>query len=335
MTSFKSQDDLVTAVPGEVYSYEGATLKASTPPTSTNSKEVATTEWVNNVLGIVPTPPVVVDAGGLNITYTSGVVINSITSTPIYITGITLPVAVGDNSIEYVWVRYLDEAVIASSTVPHNNQGYLLATVSTNGTSVVSITPNVNPVGWAPISNPSFAGTVTVPTPPLVDNSSRVPTTSWVRSVLQSTLVGTEFPTISITTTGNGIEWSSGIITIKGMEHEVLGGQYTFSSDSSGVVKVYAVLVAGTVMVVVTSVIPTGDSVLMGSVYVGEGTVSYVTLPPTTGFALIDSPTFTGKPRVPTPPASSNDDSVANTQWVVDALTTRVGVGFGGYITWS
>lgn len=334
-SSFKSLDDQLTAIPGGLYSFEGAVLMASTPPANGSTNEVATTQWVNEVLGITPAPPTVMDAGGLNITYSSGVVVNPMTTTPIYITGITQPVAVGDSSMEYVWVRYLDEAVIASSMVPSNNQGYLLATVSTNASSVVSINHNTNKVGWAPINSPSFTGSVTVPTPPITDSTNKVPTTSWVRSVLQSTLAGTDFPTISITAAGNGVQWSKGTINIGGVTYEVIGGQYTFGNDTSGMMKVYAVPVVGTTIVLVTPTPPSGGSnVLLGSVSVGGGTVDSISLPTTSGFALTDSPTFTGNPQVPTPPASSKDNSIASTGWVVDTISTRVGVGFGGYITW-
>ena len=62
MTSFISQADLLTAVPGAIYSFEGATLKAQTLPTTANNKEVATTEWVKTLLGVTPSVPVVMDA---------------------------------------------------------------------------------------------------------------------------------------------------------------------------------------------------------------------------------------------------------------------------------
>lgn len=45
-SSFISQGDSLTAVPGAIYSFEGATLKAQTQPSTSNSKDVATTEWV-------------------------------------------------------------------------------------------------------------------------------------------------------------------------------------------------------------------------------------------------------------------------------------------------
>lgn len=333
-SSFKSQVDLLTALPNLTYSFEGATLKAQTPLANANSKEVATTEWVNTLLGVSPSPPIVLSGGGLNIMYTSGTVINPLTSTSIQVIGSTAPLAIGSNSVEYIWVRYLDEAVIATTTAPNNNQGYLLATVTTNATSIVSITSNSNAKGWAPINSPSFAGVITVPTPELTDNSNRVPSTSWVRSIVQSTLAGSDFPTLSITNAGTGVTWSNGLITIAGVQYPVLGGQYTFTSSTSGVVQVYAIVIGSTTTVVVSATSPTSPNVLLGSISVNAGTVGQVSLPSTSGFAPIASPTFTGSPQAPTPAPNDRGSSIATTGWVVDMVTTKMVVGFGGYVTY-
>lgn len=51
--------------------------------------------------------------------------------------------------------------------------------------------------------------------------------------------------------------------------------------------------------------------VVDGKVYVDEGQKELATL---------DSPTFTGSPKVPTPSQSSNDNTVANTAWVKNIL---------------
>lgn len=333
-SSFKSKDDRLTAVQGEVYSYEGATLKATTPLPGTNDKTVPTTEWVNNTLGIVPSPPTVLSAGGLNISYTSGTIINPLTGASVYIAGSNTPVAVGDNSTEYVWVRYLDEAVIATSTTPSNNQGYLLATVNTNNTGITGITGNTNAAGWAPINNPAFSGTVTVPSPPPTDNSNRAASTSWVRSQIQTTLVGSNFPTISINSAGNGISWSTGSVTIGGDLYQVLGGQYTFFPSTTGMISIYAVLVTTVTVVTVSLSPPTGPNVLLGTVSVNGGAVGQVDLPPILGFAPINSPTFMGTPHAPTPPLSSKSGVLATTEWVVDMIQTKMAVGFGGYVTY-
>jgi hypothetical protein len=334
MTSFKSQSDLLTALPGNIYSFEGATLKASTPPSNATDARVATTEWVASLLGMVADPPTVMDAGGLNITYTGGVVVNPVTNAPMYISGSISPVAVGDRSTEYIWVRYLDEAVIASSTLPNNNQGYLLATVITNGTGIASIRNNTNAAGWAPINDPSFSGSVTVPSPSLMDNSNKAATTTWVRSIVQSTLVGSDFPTLSITSSGTGVSWSGGSVIVGGVQYPVLGGQYMFTITTSGVMGIYAVVIAGTTMVLVSAVAPTGPNALLGTVSVASGTVGQVNLPPTTGFAPIASPVFSGNPQAPTPGLNDRANSIATTGWVIDAMSARMGVGFGGYLTY-
>lgn len=344
-SSFKSQDDLVTALPGVIYSFEGATLKATTPPSNTHSMEVATTEWVNNLLGVSPSPPMVMTPGGLNITYTSGLVVNPMTNASIDVEGITMPLGVDANSIEYIWVRYLDEAVIASSALPSNNQGYLLATVTTNDTDVISISPNTNAVGWAPINSPSFGGVVTVPSPVPTDNSNKVPTTSWVRGFVQTALAGSDFPTLSLTSSGNGIIWSDGVVIYDGDEYPVLGGQYTFTNSTNGTIYVNALIVGeGTLLpvggyastlILVSSAEAGDESVLLGSVSVTGGQVGQVMLPPTSGLAPISSPTFTGNPQAPTPLLSDVGSSIATTEWVVEAVTTKMVVGFGGHVIYT
>ena len=331
-SSFKSQVDLLTALPNLTYSFEGATLRATSPPVGAIDTRVATTEWVSRLLGSSPTPPVVLAASGLNITYSSGTLVNPLTNAPIYITGTSTPLAVGASSIEYIWVRYLDSAVVASGNTPNNNLGTLLATVTTNATSIVSIITNTNAVGWAPINSPSFSGVVTAPTPPLGDNSTKVPTTSWVRSIVQSTLVGSDFPTLSITSTGTGVQWSGGSVSLVGTEYAIIGGQYTFSTSTSGVMSVYALVVGGTTTVVVSGTAPTSPNVLLGTVSVSSGVIGQVTLPSTVGFAPIASPTFTGNPQAPTPAPNDRDSSIATTGWVVDMVATKMVVGFGGYV---
>jgi hypothetical protein len=333
-SSFKSQADLLTALPNLTYSFEGATLKATSPPVGAIDTRVATTEWVSTLLGSSPTPPVVLAASGLNITYSSGTLVNPLTNAPIYITGTSTPLAVGASSIEYIWVRYLDSAVVASGNTPNNNLGILLATVTTNATSVVTITPNTNAVGWAPINSPSFSGVVTVPTPPLGDNSTKVPTTSWVRSIVQSTLVGSNFPTLSITNTGNAVQWSNGTVTVTGIQYEVISGQYTFTTNTTGVMSVYAVVVGGTTTVVVSSVVPTSPNALLGTVSVSSGVIEQVSLPNVSGFATTTSPVFTGNPQAPTPAIGDLSNSIATTEWVRDMVPAKMVVGFGGYVTY-
>ncbi|WOL31395.1 hypothetical protein [Microcoleus phage My-WqHQDG] len=332
--SFKSQADLLTALSGSIYSFEGATLKATTPPVGASDTRVATTQWVSAALGLSPSPPVVLAANGLSVTYSGGTVINGLTTLPIYITGSSTPIAVGASSTEYVWVRYLDSAVVVSTVSPNNNLGTLIATVITNATSIVSVIGNTNATGWAPINSPAFSGVVTVPNPPLNDNSNKAPTTSWVRSLVQSNLVGSDFPTLSITSTGTGVQWSAGSVSLTGTEYVIIGGQYTFSTSTNGVMSVYALVVGGTTTVLVSATAPTSPNVLLGTVSVSSGVIGQVTLPSTVGFAPIASPTFTGNPQAPTPAVGDRDSSIATTGWVVDMVTTKMVVGFGGYVTY-
>jgi hypothetical protein len=107
-----------------------------------------------------------------------------------------------------------------------------------------------------------------------------------------------------------------------------------FTITTSGVMGIYAVVIAGTTMVLVSAVAPTGPNALLGTVSVASGTVGQVNLPPTTGFAPIASPVFSGNPQAPTPGLNDRANSIATTGWVIDAMSARMGVGFGGYLTY-
>ena len=323
MTSFQSQADLLTAVPGLTYSFEGAVLKAQTLPTIANNTEVATTEWVKLVLGVSPSLPVVMDGGGLLVTYTSGTVTNPYTTMPIQVTGSVIGLAVGASTVEYIWVRYLDGAVVASSVIPPNNLGYLLATVTTNATNIISIVSNSSLTGWAPINSPSFVGIVTAPHPPIAENSNVVPTTSWVRSMVQTALVGSDHPTISISNSGTSVQWTEGVVNIGGTQYPVIAGQYSFTPTSQGVYSIYAMLVGSITTVVVSATAPTTLNTLLGSVSVRDGAVGQVNMPSTTGFAPINSPIFTGDPTAPNPALTDNDNSLATTKWVNDVILSK------------
>lgn len=147
-------------------------VTAPTPSNTEDSNRVATTKWVNdlitNILGqelgggyatqqwvinkiteFIFNPigtnvyPYVYVTSGLNINVTPGSVTkpdNSICT----ITTLTNDIAIDNNSTIYIWVRYSDCKVIATTTLPTSSQGFLLSTAITNATSITNLT--INPV---------------------------------------------------------------------------------------------------------------------------------------------------------------------------------------------
>jgi hypothetical protein len=115
-----------------------------TPPAGDCSNALATTEFIcevvqallnNEMLG---NQPQVVDAGGLNVNVTEGDVTKP-NGEICSITPLIAPVGVNPNSLEYIYVRYVDCAVVASTTAPGANVGLVLGTAQTDDTNIINI----------------------------------------------------------------------------------------------------------------------------------------------------------------------------------------------------
>lgn len=120
--------------------------RAPHPPVGDNDNSIPTTKWVNDaIVGFLSNGttinglPQVIDKGGLKVNVTSGTVPKP-GSTPCAISPLPTDLAVNGSSTEYIWVRYVDCQVVASTTSPNTSLGRLLATVVTSPTDIISIT---------------------------------------------------------------------------------------------------------------------------------------------------------------------------------------------------
>lgn len=120
--------------------------RAPHPPVGDNDNSIPTTKWVNDAIlnflsngTTIAGLPQVVDKGGLKINVTAGSVPKP-GSNPCAISPLPTDLAVNGSSTEYIWVRYVDCQVVASTSMPNSTLGRLLATVITSPTAIISIT---------------------------------------------------------------------------------------------------------------------------------------------------------------------------------------------------
>jgi hypothetical protein len=120
--------------------------RAPHPPVGDNDNSIPTTKWVNDsILNFLSNGttlaglPQVVDKGGLKVNVTAGSVPKP-GSNPCAISPLPTDLAVNASSTEYIWVRYQDCQVVASTASTNPQLGRLLATVVTSATAIISIT---------------------------------------------------------------------------------------------------------------------------------------------------------------------------------------------------
>lgn len=117
------------------------------PMPDDDDNSIPTTAWVRNTVEstVCPPPPTnrprVVDGGGLNINVTAGLIVSPGAAVPdCQITPLPNPLAVNANSTEYIWVRYIDCKVVASTFRPADGHGDIIGIVVSNQDDIVSIT---------------------------------------------------------------------------------------------------------------------------------------------------------------------------------------------------
>jgi hypothetical protein len=118
------------------------------------SDSVATTAFVcdmitallnNQAMGNFPK---IVDAGGLNVNVTVGEVTKP-NGDICTINPLSNPIGLTPNSIEYVYVRYVDCGVVVSTLNPDTNVGMLLGTAETDATKIINLTQMAGSLsGW-------------------------------------------------------------------------------------------------------------------------------------------------------------------------------------------
>lgn len=324
---------------GTVHKFQTSTLEADHPPIGDSSNKVATTGWIQSLLSGNPMGPTVSDAGGLNITVNDGVV-NTPTSGVCNIAISSITIGVNKNSLEYIWVRYSDCQVVASTTAPTALDGTVIAEVLTDATHILSIHNYLGVGGWAtlnspffsgdpqvpdpppgdndnsiantrwvqselltyaPIDSPTFTGNPQAPSPPPSDNSQSIATTEWVNQAFYGLLLGGNAPQLSFTPPSL-LQWSTGSVSIGSGIYGVNAGTYTFPSSANGMYSVVAIPTGTSTTIV--SVVPVGTAI--SSSYAPLGMVSVVA-------GVITS---IGLPSLE--------------QWIKDIIKGQLKVGYGG-----
>jgi len=188
MTSYfpsQSTANPYDAVNGQTYRFQVATLEAAHPPSGDATNKVATTGWVSALLNPGVLFPTVSKSGPdpvLRVNVGPGSVTDPVTSKVCNITGVN-NLAVSASSREYIWIRYSDCNVVATTIAP-GNVGVVLATVDSNATTITAINNTSTALGWAPVTSPVFSGDPQVPTAPPGDNDNSIANTAWVQNEL-------------------------------------------------------------------------------------------------------------------------------------------------------
>jgi hypothetical protein len=123
------------------------TPTAPNPMPGDDDNSLATTSWVNDAVEafVCPPPatnrPRVVDAGGLNINITAGEIISPGATVPdCQVTPLPNPIAVNGGQTEYIWIRYSDCKVVASTFMPSVEHGDVIGIVVSSPEDIISIT---------------------------------------------------------------------------------------------------------------------------------------------------------------------------------------------------
>lgn len=172
------------SIPNETYSFITSTLLAEHPPIGDASHKVVTTGWVHKLLLGNPNLPIVRDASipigtGLSIHVTSGEV-DKPNGEKCFVDSTISPIAVVSSSIEFVFIRYTDCEIVVSTVVPNPEVGRIIAKVTTDEDSIVSIENYSTSSNWAKNHSPFFTGDPQVPHPPINDYDHSIASTKWV-----------------------------------------------------------------------------------------------------------------------------------------------------------
>lgn len=267
------------ALPGFIHKFQTSTLEADHPPLEDVSNKVATTGWVSNLLTGNPMYPQVVRATNLSVNVTEGYVPN-LEGEQVLIPATVIPISVVGGATEYVYIRYADMKPVISTISPSPTLGFLLASVVSDHTQILSInqvTPG--PTGLASNDSPFFTGDPQAPHPPQGDYDNSIATTQWVKDELASVL-GSDVvnrPTITLSPPST-LLWSSGIVNIDGIKYDVVEGNKVFGLEDNGTYTVRGVLQVGnTALVEVSNTVPTNPYVDLASVDVNGGVLGELT----------------------------------------------------------
>jgi len=176
---------------------------------------------------------------------------------------------------------------------------------------------DVTQVGGAPSASPTFSGYVSVPTPPPGTSDAQAASTAFVQQAIQSATAGVA--------SFNG---RTGAVTLNTADITGAGGAPLASPVFTGVpAGPTAAAGTSTTQLATTQFVASAIAGLTGvNSFNGRSGVVTLTSGDLTGAggALLASPSFTGNPSAPTPPAGDNDTSIATTAFVTAAINTAV-----------
>lgn len=224
-SSYFTQDSngnlvLKPGLPGSIDLRPKPVYAAHPPAPTTSDNQLATTKWVQELLSGTSSSPLIGQGPGLSIVWTSGTVMlppgvqcsgpNCYLYTPgsqetpededcpftvtpppsqsgyyCQINCSKCPMPITPDT-KYVFVRFTDCAMVASSVAPTGDQGIVIADIRVEG-DVVICTPR-STTGWATINSPNFSGRPTAPMPPLDVCDDQIATTEWVCNKVEDAL---------------------------------------------------------------------------------------------------------------------------------------------------
>lgn len=276
---------------------------APTPAPGTNSTQLATTAYLDRLLGV---------ADGIATLDSSGLIPSSMLP-PLSIVDVftvnseaamlALDAQPGDLAVR----TDVNETYILTAEPASVLANWTLLLFSAPVTSVAGLTGAITAnalmtaLGAAPLASPTFTGTPAAPTPVTNVNTTQIPTTAWVNTWYAAkespTLTGTPTaPTATPGTNTGQIATTEFVIT----EISALDVGVSSFNGRTGAVSPQA-----------------GDY--------GVGDV--------TGAAPLASPTFTGTPAAPTPGTNINTTQIPTTAWVNDWYAPKASPTFTGIVT--
>lgn len=213
---------------GTVHDFIKGSILAPTKGLGDNSNHVATTQWVNSLLGNKQLQPSVYKQGPLQIRVTGGTVQ---TDTRVATVAETLePISVVANTIDYVWIRWSDNSIVVNTTFPSESEGYPVAEVHSDATQITQIIHYTTKLPWAPSLSPFFMGDPKTVTPYIFDYDKSIPNTYWTQRHNYHMLFGYDAPYFFFNQ-DTRLDWSAGKITIGNRVITVESGFETWDSS--------------------------------------------------------------------------------------------------------
>jgi len=284
--ALRDQDNTFTA--DNIFQNFPTVTQTPLPGAQDNTNKVATMEWVQTAIDADLTDVAFKSQSntfsGTN-TFTATATIDaSAAAVNVPTLGQTTVPGTSAASTKYVWDSLLNDTEQKKTLTPSitiTDVGNLNAagTPSTLIPTLDWIYTNVNSSSLLGSDN-TWTGDNTYNNPPTIvnspainDNSSKVPTTSWVRSAINTLMTGGGPVLRKSLVTGkrNTLEWTSGTVSINGTNYTISAGDFAYNTThTAGTYYVVARLSGGTVVLDADRTTPAvgANEVLLGSLTV-------------------------------------------------------------------